>query len=170
MEETERFKITDLETANWAFKKIKENEEVIEQNEQFATNEKEKIDRWLESENATHKESINFFEGLLTEYYMELKQEDPKAKISTPYGKVTSRKRQPKYIFDDNKVLDYLEKENPDLITISKKYNKNEIKKILNLTDDYQPVDENGQLVDFVLVQPQDENIIIKTDQMKKES
>lgn len=164
MEEKERFRITDLETANWAFKKIKENEEIIERNDTFAASEKEKIDQWLESENKSNKESIEFFEGLLTEYYMELKEEDPKARLSTPYGKVTSRKRQPKYTFDDNKVLDYLEKENPELITISKKYNKTEMKKILNVTDDFRAVDENGEIVDFVLIQPQSDSITIKTD------
>lgn len=161
---TEPFKITDLETANWAFKKIKENEEVIEKNEQFAANEKEKIDHWLVSENKSYENNIDYFGGLLKEYYTKLRQADPQAKLSTPHGKVTSRKRQPKYIFDDNKVLDYLEKEKPELITISKKYNKTEIKKILNLTEDFVPVDENGEIVDFVNVQPQEESINIKTE------
>lgn len=163
-EEKQPFKINDLETASWAFRKIKENEEAIEKNEQFANNEKEKIDHWLNQENERYHQSVEYFEAILTEYYRELRQEDPKARLSTPYGKVTSRKRQPKYIFDDNKVLDYLENEKPDLITVTKKYNKTEVKKILNLTDDYQPVDDNGEIVDFVLVQPQEESITVKTD------
>lgn len=163
-EEKTPFKITDLETANWAFKKLKENEEVIARNKEFTDNEIDKIMQWLEEENKNYEDSINYFQGLLTEYYRELRASDPKAKLSTPYGKVTSRKRQPKFTFDDNETLKYLEKSKPELIATEKKFNKTQVKKILNVTDDNQVVDENGELVNFVIAESQDDSITIKTE------
>lgn len=160
----EAFKIKDLETANWAFKKLKENEDEINKNKEFADNEINKIMKWLEQENKTYEDSIRYFKGLLTEYYLQLRQDDPEAKLSTPNGRVTSRKRQPKFTFDENETFKYLEKTRPDLIKTEQKFNKTEVKKILSVTDDYKVVDENGELVNFVTVLPQGDSITIKSE------
>lgn len=158
------FKITDLETANWAFKKLKENEEDIARNKEFADNEIDKVMRWLENENRSYEDSIEYFNSLLTEYYRELRTNDPKAKLSTPNGKVTSRRRQPKFTFDEDETFKYLEKEKPELIQTEQKFNKTQVKKLLSVTDDNHVVDENGELVNFVIAEPQDDSITVKTD------
>jgi len=167
MEEEKRdepFKISNLDEANWAFRKLKENKQAVDQNTELVDNEKQRLDMWLENENKAYEDSINYFEGILIEYYKELRAKDDKAKLSTPHGKVTSRKKQPKYTFDDGETFKYLEREKPELIQTEQKFNKTQVKKLLSVTDDYHVVDENGELVNFVIAEPQEDSITIKTE------
>lgn len=163
-EEQEGFKIDSLAKASWAFRKVKENEEAIEEIENLAGYEKSKIDEWVKSESKKHKDDIRHFKIMLIEYYKTLKEEDPKAKLSTPNGKVTSRKRQPKYEFDEDRTLDYLKENKPELVEVKEKFNKTDVKKELTVTDDYQVVDENGEILDFVKATPQTDSYTIKTE------
>lgn len=161
IEEKEPFKIDDLSTANWAMSKINELEKTIEEKQEFANLEKQKIDEWLENEEKEPKRSIEYFQGLLTMYLMALRQSDPKAKISVPNGTVSTRKKQDKWQWDDEKAIHFFEEEYPDLVQIEKKFNKSDAKKTFKNVGG-KVVDENGQLVEFITVEPQGETIVFK--------
>ena len=160
----ERFKITDLSGADWAFEKLAAIQARMKEKELLAEEKRFKIDSWLASETAKDKQSAEYFESILVEYYRELRERDPKAKLSTPAGKVTSHKLQPKWEFDEDKALAYFKQSYPEIIAVKESFNKTEAKKLLQPIGGNQVVDENGEMLDFVVVIPQGESYTVKLD------
>src|SRR5690625_1694606 len=76
----DRFKVENEQQANWALRKIKQYKDEIEKTNKLAEEEKEKIDMWAKQENESHQDSIDYFQSLLAEYAMKLKEDDPKMK------------------------------------------------------------------------------------------
>lgn len=131
IEELEGFKITNIDEANWAFRKIRALQEEVKETNLLADKEKERIENWREKEIKTSIDNIEYFEGILTEYYMKLRSENPKAKLNTPYGKVTSRKSKKWNYQNEEEILKYLkENEYSDLIKVKEDINKAELKKM----------------------------------------
>lgn len=157
--EKEGFKITDLERANWAFRKIAAYQEKINEVNQVADQDIERINKWREKENKENKGSIEFFEGLIKGYFLELRAADKKAKLSTPFGKVATRKSK-KWVFDDKKVINYLfENGYDEHVKANPTYNKAEFKKIFK-----DGVDQStGEIVAGVVIK-EEEDISIKLD------
>lgn len=125
------FKVTNLESANWCFRKIRSLKKEIEEKKALAQAEITRVTTWLEQENKSYTESIKFFENLIKEYYITLKLENPKVKLSTPYGKVSCRKSN-KWRYGNEEVLkEYLKKAKLDeFIRIKEEINKSELKKV----------------------------------------
>ncbi|RXI50666.1 hypothetical protein DP130_01480 [Clostridium tetani] len=131
IEELEGFKITNIDEANWAFRKIRALQEEVKETNLLADKEKERIENWREKEIKTSMDNIEYFQGILTEYYMKLRSENPKAKLNTPYGKVTSRKSKKWNYQNEEEILKYLkENEYSDLIKVKEDINKAELKKM----------------------------------------
>ncbi|BDR67011.1 phage protein [Clostridium tetani] len=130
IEELEGFKITNIDEANWAFRKIRALQEEVKETNLLADKEKERIENWREKEIKTSIDNIEYFEGILTEYYMKLRSEDPKAKLNTPYGKVTSRKNKKYNWINEEGLIKYLKENNKKLIRVREEINKIEFKKV----------------------------------------
>ena len=156
--EIEAFTIDNLEKANWAFRKMAALNAKIAEKEELAAAEQERITNWLENGTKADKESIQFFEKLLTDYYITLRAEDPKARLTTPYGRVTSRKLQPKWEFEEEKAVKYFRENYPEIVkaVITETFSKADAKKLLSFTEDGIVVDEYGEIVEFARVTPQD--------------
>lgn len=160
-DQKERFKITDIDSANWAFRKLRAITEKENEIKRLMNKEIQRIKDWGESELKTLKNSTGFFEGLLTEYYVVEKEKDPKFRISTPYGKVSSRKQQPKWNYEDDKVLEWLKENDAELIRIKEEINKTELKEKYNSING-QVVTEDGEIVEGVTVEERPDTITIK--------
>lgn len=164
----ESFSVDSLEKASWAFKKIAALNSRIKEKEELAALEKARIDDWLTSDTKSDKESILYFESLLTSYYVQLKEVDPKAKLSTPYGKVTSRKLQPKWEFDEERAIEYFRNNKLDeLINVKESIDKTKAKKVFNIVQNNEQikvVDENGEFIEFVKVTPQNDAIKVTAE------
>lgn len=158
------FKISDLSGADWAFEKLASIHARMKEKEQLAEEKRFKIDTWLETVTAEDKRSAEYFEALLITYYQELRSKDPKAKLSTPSGKVTSRKLQPKWEYDEERALQYFKETHPEIVAVKESFNKAEAKKLLKPLETGQAVDENGEVLDFVAVIPQGESYTVKAD------
>lgn len=164
----ERFKIGNLEQANWALRKISAFVKKIGETNQLADKEVERIEEWRQAENNKVKNSMSFFEGLLIEYFTKEKAKDPKFKISSPYGKVSTRKQQSQWIFEDEEFIKYIEAAKPDLIRIKKEVNKADFKKIVGEGKEFSLLEdkivnmESGEVVSGVSITEQPEKIIIK--------
>lgn len=163
------FKISDLDSANWAFRKLAAIERKRKEIKELADREIERIKDWQQQEEEGLNNSKEFFEGLLTEYFVRQKEVDPKFKISTPYGKVSSRKQQPKWNYEDEKLIGYLEHYKPELIRIKKEVNKNEFKEAIQEKDGFILMDdgkivsnETGELIEGVTVEERPDSINIK--------
>ena len=151
-EEKEKFEVNSLSSADWALRKIKELEADIKQNMDFAKSEKIRLEQWLESENHKYQESIEYFNGLLSHYLQELRKDNPKAKISTPHGTVSTRKNPKQWTYSDDVLAELEEKEMFEFIRIKKEVDKKELKKALSATDDGIVVNSDGEVIKGVTV------------------
>ena len=156
-----RFTIENLDSANWAFRKLAAIERKRGEIKELADKEIERIKEWQEQEEKGLNNSKEFFEGLLTEYFIRQKEVDPKFKISTPYGKVSSRKQQPKWNYDNDKVIEWLKKNNSELIRIKEEPDKREIKKAYKVVGN-SVVTENGEIVEGITVEDRPDSITVK--------
>ena len=129
-EEREGFKIDSLEGATWGFRKLRAINEKESELKAIAEGEIQKIQIWLESEIKATQSDREFFEGILTEYYQNERQKNGKFKLSTPYGKVNSKKTD-KYIYEDEQAIkDYCNVNQLDCIRVKEELDKTAFKKI----------------------------------------
>lgn len=157
----ERFKIKDLESANWAFRKLKAIEEKEKEITDLMNKEIKRIQDWAKEDIDKLNDSKNFFESLLMEYYVVNKELDSSFKVSTPFGKISSRKQQPQWIYDNDKVIDWLLKNDKDLIRTKHEPIKTDIKNKYQVVGD-KVVTEDGEIVEGITVEASPDSIIIK--------
>ena len=156
-----RFTIENLDSANWAFRKLAAIERKRSEIKELADKEIQRIKEWQEQEEKGLNNSKEFFEGLLTEYFIRQKEVDPKFKISTPYGKVSSRKQQPKWNYDNDKVVEWLRKNNSELIRVKEEPDKREIKKAYKVVGN-NVVTEDGEIVEGITIEDRPDSITVK--------
>lgn len=126
----EEFRVTDLQGATWALRKLRALNEKIEEINATAVEEISRINEWAEKEVKSLNDDKEYFEGLLSAYYVEERAKDKKFKLSTPYGKVTSRKTT-KYIYEDEQaIMDYCNTNEIDVIRVKEELDKTAFKKL----------------------------------------
>lgn len=160
LESTEnKFEITDLNSLNWAFRKVAALKSKEKEIKQLADIERERIADWERGELSSITGSLEFFHNLISQYHAKQLEQDPKAKtISTPYGKSKTRKSsEAPEKQDEEQILQYVIENELD------EYIKNSVKwadlkkslKIVEISGEKVVVDENGQLVPGVTVKPE---------------
>ena len=157
----EKLKIKSTEQANWAFRKLRAINTKAREIKDIGAAEKARIEEWEKKELAILENSTEFFEGLLVEYLIRQKEVDPKFKISTPYGKVSSRKQQPKWNYEDEKVLEWLKANDTELIRIKEEVNKAELKKKYKVVGN-EVVTKDGEIVEGITIEERPDSINIK--------
>ena len=160
----DRFIIDTDDKADWALRKIKEAENEIEKVEYFAESQIRQVENWKAKETDKHHESIDYFQSLLAEYLQNKRKEDPKLKsITLPTGNVGFRKRQPKWVYNDDVLLKALENENMnDLIRVKKEVNKKAIKKEFKVVDGNVINPETGQVIEGIQIVEQGESLNVR--------
>lgn len=129
-ERVEGFKIENLEGATWAFRKLRAIEAKKAEIKAIADEEKARIDLWEQQQLKQYEADTEFFEGAISAYFIEERAKDKKFKLSTPYGKVSSRKAE-KYIYEDEQVIkDYCNVNEIDVIKIKEELDKTAFKKL----------------------------------------
>ena len=145
-------KLENLHDVNKVMAIIKTLEEKKASNENFAKIELEKVQSWLDKENGTLDNKIEYYKGMLIEYYHLQKQSNPKLKtISTPNGSFKVRTTK-KINYDPDKMLAYLKENHQGLVEteVVEKYNKTEVKKII----DNDGIDKfTGEVLDWVTIE-----------------
>ena len=146
--ENEKFEIKDLSDVNSVMATIRNIEKKKAENEEFATKEIERTQSWLDKENGTLDNKIEYYKGMILEYFMAEKTKNPKMKsLSTPNGTFKSRTTR-KLNYDEAAMLNYLKTNHSSLVEteVKEKFNKSEVKKIfVNGIDQF-----TGEIVDFV--------------------
>jgi phage host-nuclease inhibitor protein Gam len=164
LEGKEQFKVTNIDQANWCLRKISALKKKQKENEELAKAEIERIQKWLDKENKQLDDSLKFFEGLLEEYAIVQRQKDSKFKLSTPYGKVGFRKQQPKWNYDDEKLLNFLKQaDKTEFVRIKEEVNKSELKKKLKIAGNL-VVDENGEIIEGITIEEQPDKVVIDVE------
>src|SRR5690625_2691722 len=159
VEVKERFKIDNLDSLNWAFRKLSALEAKKREINQLALAEMERIQAWEEAELKSIQGSHDFFQSLITEYHFNELEKDPKKKtIATPYGKAKSRlsKETPDKASED-KLLEHVKSAGMDEF-IKESVKWGDLKKTLQIVEvdgNKVVVDENGQMVKGAVVKPE---------------
>lgn len=129
-EEREGFKIENLEGATWAFRKLRAIESKEDEIKDTAQKEIEVITSWRDKELEQYAKDKEYFNYLLEEYYRAEKAKDKKFKLSTPYGKVTSRTEN-KFIYDsEEEIINYCDENNLEVVKTKKTLDKTTFKKL----------------------------------------
>lgn len=150
IEQDERFKVTDLESANWVFKKLDAINSKEEEINDLADKEIERIKPWKDKETEKLQSSKEYLESLVVEYFKIEKEKDKRFKLNTPYGKVTSRKGSKVIqVSNEQDVINQLEQRGfNDYVKVTKKLSQSDIKKDFNVAEDGTLIDANGEILD----------------------
>lgn len=147
------FKVTDDSSAGWAFRKLAEIKLEKQRINDLAEQEKQRIDTWQKKELEPLENSIIYFEALLEDHFRELRAENPKAKLSTPWGKVTSRTAQ-NWQWEDDTVLEWLAKTGDiDHIRVRRSVDKAAMRKNFTVHEGV-VISPHGEVVEGVKVTP----------------
>lgn len=171
-EKNERFVVKNDSEADWALEKIKELKEEQKEKEELAQERMEPlekkmatIEKWRDLQVKQIQDNIGYFEWLLTEYAMQLKKEDEELKThSLPFGKLKFRKRRPKWNYEDDKLLEFLETTGMGAIRVKKQVDKRALKKIVEIAGDKVVHAETGEVVEGVDIQERGEKFSIDVE------
>lgn len=157
-EEKEGFKIDSLEGATWAFKKLRAIENKEAEIKDTADKEIEVIANWRDKELDQYSKDKEYFNYLLQEYFKAEKAKDKKFKLSTPYGKVTSRKAS-KWIYKEDILKDYIRANDLPFIRVKEEIDKAGLKKCFK--DGINQ--ETGEVIPGILIE-EEESISVKVE------
>ena len=165
-EKQDEFVIDDDHKANWALKKIRQMKNKIAEKEEFAQKEIDEIKIWLEEETGKLEDSIEYFESMLTEYAMKMKQEDEDLKThKLPAGDLKFRKQRPKWNYDNKSLMEYLEESGKeDLIRVKRSPDKNKLKKQVEVVGNKVVDAETGEIIEGIEVQERGESFKVKVN------
>ncbi len=104
VQEKKPYEITDIDSANWALRKIAALNVKLDEVKGLANREHERIEQWEAQETKQINNNIDYFKGLLVKFYTKKRSEDPKFKLSTPYGYVRQSTRK-EYNYNEDKLI-----------------------------------------------------------------
>lgn len=160
VEEQPKFEITNLDSLNWAFRKISALTAQQAEIDGLAQAEKQRIQQWQDSETASIKDSIDYFKGAIAQYHAAELENGGKKTITTPFGKSksTTSKEQPDAV-DKSALLAHVEENGLDqYVKVKKEVAWADIKKTLTIAEIDEKkvvIDETGQVVPGVSVKPE---------------
>jgi hypothetical protein len=170
--EEDYFVIDNDQKANWALRKIRHLKKKKNENEEFAKTEIEviqkeinEVNQWLKSENDSIDKDIDYMEGMLKIYAEQLKIDDPKLKThKLPFGQLQFRKQRDKWEYDNDKLLDFAEKNLKDAVKVKKSVDKRKLKQKIKVVGDKAVVADTGEVIEGIKVIERGEKFKVKTD------
>lgn len=160
----QRYKIGDLDSLGWVLRKLNALDAKENEINDHATKELERVHTWKAKESKTIEESRQFFKMLIEEYAREQRANDSKWKASTPYGKVSFRKQQPKWNYDEQKALESVQTSGLDkFIRVKHELDKTALKASVDVREDGSVVDtETGAFIEGVTVTEQPDAVKVE--------
>lgn len=142
------FQVTDISSATWAMRKLKASVEQDEELKKAAQAQIQDIQDWLDNKLKANEDSRSYLKGLVTDYLFKEREQDPKFRVETPYGTVSTRKNPAGVLWSDAKVLGSLKDQGlTDLIITEEKPDKKAIKKAFSFQNG-KYVNEDGQVLE----------------------
>lgn len=162
----ERFQITNLDSLNWTLRKLAALDAQLLDKRELAAKEKARIQEWLDKETISIEQSREFFMGLIEQFARNQRSIDPKWKASTPYGKISFRKQQPKWQYDEKKALETLQEAGLEQYVRTKyELDKVALKDAAHVRDDGTVADPTtGLIIAGVTVTEQPEALKVEVD------
>jgi hypothetical protein len=170
--EDDGFVVDDDNKATWCLRKIRhfkskqdKNRELAEKQINEIKKEIKEVEDWLDDENSKLDNSIEFMESKLYSYAKQLREEDPELKThKLPFGQLQFRSQRPKWKYDNEKLLDFAEKNYRDLIKVKKSVDKRKLKSQAKITGGKVIIEKTGEVIEGVEVIERGEKFKVKTD------
>lgn len=161
VEEFKGFIVNDLKSADWALRKIKQNNDTADERIEYAKEEIERLKDFISSEEKSRDNSNSYLESLLEVFLRERRIDDDKFKIKTATGTVSTRKSK-SWNYDEDKLLTFLKQnEMNEYIRIKEEVNKVDFKKSVLVSNNGLVTTKDGEIIDGVSV-VEDEKLTIK--------
>lgn len=160
--EKKQFEIEDLSGVDWALRKIQKNTEALKEIKDYTDNEKMKYDLLYKRQQEMTENNNKYLQYLIKNYLDKKREEDPKYKITTAIGTVSTRKST-SWKYDDEKLLDFFKKNDmTKYIRVKEEINTVDFRKEVIVTNSGDVVvAETGEVVDGVEV-TQEEKLFIR--------
>ncbi len=147
------FRITNLDQANWAVRKVARIETARQECRALVEQEMAKLNTWLKSEEEDYDQERSFFEHLLRDYLDEQRQQDSKLKtIKLPNGKIGLRKQQPEFQRDNDKLLAWLKNNRQELVKVKEEPDWAGLKAAAAVLGNTMADPETGEVIEGVTV------------------
>jgi len=155
------FVVDNDSKASWCLRKIKKMKEKQEDNKDLADSIIERlreeirdVEDWLDGENGKIQDNIDFLENKLREYAFMLKEEDSDLKTySLPFGELKFRKQRPKWKYDEDRLLNFVEHNFAEALKIKKKVSKRDLKRNAEVVGSKAVIKDTGQIIEGVTVE-----------------
>lgn len=158
------FMVDDDKKAGWALRQYSVLEHELTRKKDLVKDEIERLKSWLELEQEKIEKRKAFLSQHLDAYLYQLRLDNPKAKIDTPYGTVTTRKSPAKFVYEDDKVIKFLhDADMTDFIRVKEEIDKTPLKKVLTVKDG-RAYTEAGEEVDGIVVEDAKDVLSIKVE------
>jgi hypothetical protein len=168
----EGFIVDDDNKATWCLRKIKHFKSKQEKNKELAEEQISEIEKeikevkdWLEAENSKLDNSIVFMESKLYLYAQQLREENPDLKThKLPFGQLQFRTQRPKWKYDNDKLLDFAEKNYQELIKVKKSVDKRKLKSQAKIVGGRVIIEKTGEVIEGIEVVERGEKFKVKTN------
>lgn len=155
-EEKGVWKVTDDLKADWCLDKIRESKAEYNRFEMVAKAKIEQIEAALKSQKEKMDNEVGFFENKLREYFSSLdnvKTTKTQATYNLPSGKLLLKQREPEFVKDDAKLVEWLENnELNQLVKIKKSPDWATLKKDVSIVNNKVVSTYTGEIVEGITV------------------
>ena len=164
-EEKQKFRITDLGSADWVLRRRQEVLDRLEKETEYAKTEVQKYQNFINNQEKAANEQIAYFDFLISEYLQEQKAVDPKYKLVTAVGQANFRNSK-SWKYEEDEVMEYLKQNKKDQfirVKVTESLNKTELKKALKVTNGM-AVTEDGEIVPGISIEDK-QTLVIKMEE-----
>jgi len=153
-ETPEDFTIDNDKTANWAIKKIKEEQEEHDRLQALINDERQELQAKQEEIDKRLEAKTGYLKSLLLGYFATVPHKETKTQASYKLldGSLIFKKPSLSIVKpDDEQLLEYMERAGrEDLIETKRSAKWGDFKKTLTIADDGQVISEDGEALDFI--------------------
>ena len=148
----EPFKVDDDSKADWAMRKLASIRRKQAENKDIFDREVKRVMEWLEKVNTALERDAEWFESNLRPYALQERSKDRKS-IVLPHGTIKTVAGRVKFdIEDESKLIEWAEKNAPELVRVKKEVDKKALG-ALNQSED-KVISTQGEIVPSVKVIP----------------
>jgi len=155
-EESERWKIGNMLTADWALDKIKATRGEYANKKSLVEEKILQLEEWLLKEKAKHDKTEGFFTAKLHEYFETAPKNKTKTQetLKLPSGTLRLKYPGPDFVRDDDRLLQWLKERNlQEYIKVKESVEWGNLKKATKTFENV-VIDENGEIIEGIKVVP----------------
>jgi phage host-nuclease inhibitor protein Gam len=164
--ESSSFAITNDSQANFFLRRLDEIRNEKDKINNTCNTEIEKfcqrVNDFRARELKTLENTEDFFTTLLESYARHQLMDSNKKSLKLPFGTLSFKKSQPKYVYDDEIVMNFIKDNNlSEFIRTKEEINKKDLKSALNISEDG-IITLNGKAMEGITITPGEEKFNVK--------